>query len=517
MKTPHSRTIGTLTLIFAILAGLAGVGLSIVIRIALSNPDVAFIRLPELWQDLAGQSPSSQTRPFLGLISSSHALVMICFMMIPALFGGFANWLTPMMIGCADMAFKRLNLVAFLLLPLGFSFLLMAIFLSDNSQIAAILLMMVLYSLTFSCLINAINLITTILTYRAPFIKLRHLPPFLWSLLVASFLIILSLPIMSAALTLKLGDFIWGSVTFSSLNLGSLSIMMWFLTHPELLILILPAFGIISHIIASFAGGRLLMATAVKSAFIMMGFVGFVFWSKTLLSYEQTYDIQNYFPLVLIVFAVPVAVIIVSLIVFAVPVAVIIVSWLLTIGQGKQKWRLPMLWVMGFISILLVAVLSAVSLASVRPLEIEHFVSHFHYILGLSSVFALFAGWYFWFEKISPYALREFSGKLHFWTMFFAVHLTFLPQHFARLGVATNSWNAMIATNIGWQNIATFGVYLSAFSLFLFFFTILEAFIRKHPSLPNPWGKTAIGLEWSLPTSLPDDATVILVSNKREL
>jgi len=447
--------------------------------------------LPEFWYDLAAASS------LLPLITSGHALVMSCFMMLPALFGGFANWLIPMMIGTDDMVFRRLNWLALILLLSSFGLLMAAVFLTSMLSQAAILLLMSLYCLAFSLSISAINFIATILVARTPFMKLRRMPPFVWSVLIASFLMVACVPVMSAALTLPLVNLVWNATDALPPSWGDLPVMMWFITHPELFILMLPAFGIISEIIATFAGGRLVMATMVKGSFVVIGGAGFVLWSETLLSSGNSSRYQDYFPLVLAA--------------LALPIAVIISSWLLTIWHGSHIRRMPMLWAMGFLAMLLVATMSILDLGISQPLEISAFVSHFHYLLGLSGVFAIFGGWYFWFSKISGYTIREVSGKLHFWLLFISVHLTFLPQHFGKMTHAPDAWGRWIEAVVGWQAISTTGAGLAALSLLLFFYGIIEAFIRKRPAATNPWGQGAIGLEWQFPLNVSGQEVVVPV------
>jgi len=472
-----SRTIGTFYLVFAILAGLVGVGLSLVIRFDLSNPDSAARLLPSFLSSL---------------ISSSHAVMMVVFMMVPALFGGFANWLIPMMIGTDEMQFKRLNLCAFLLLPAGFLMLVGALFFPASLFWTRLLLLSALHSVALSFLLSAINFIATIVAARAPFMRLRNMPSFIWSIWVASFLMVASLPIMAAALSVKLG-----SMTLEG-DSSFLPVMMWFFTHPELFILLLPAFGIVSEVIATFCGGRLVMDKMVKGAFVAMGGIGFILWSQTILNSglinaaDGSY--QNYFFL--------------SIMALSLPVACIILSWLVTLARAARVWQasmgqVPMLWALGFISMILVASLSAFSLYFSKPFVISAFIGHFHYILGLSGVFAIFSGWYFWFGKISGYQLRALSGKLHFWMMFMAVHLTFLPQHFGSQTHAADSWGGMVEAVIGWQNSATLGACFSSLSLLVFFYAIVEAFVRKHPAEVNPWGLGACGLEWQFALPSP--------------
>jgi len=498
---PHSRTIGTFYLVFAMLAGLVGVGLSLALRFELTGRNIAHQLVPEF---------------LLPFLSSGHALIMLLFMMIPALFCGFANWLIPMMIGHDDMQFKWLNLLALALLLLGFLIVIGVVVSSSTLAVAAYWLIGVLHIIAISFLLTSFNFIATILTARAPFMKLQSMPPFVWSVLVASFLMVVCLPIMTAAATMHLISTLATMTTaIDPVTLPvMLPVMMWFFAHPELLVLTLPAFGIISQVIATFCGGNLVAPRMVKGAFVLMGVLGFMLWGQTILNNGANYAdkaSKSYF--------------LASLLLMALPVSCVLGSWLLTIWRGRCAFQVPMLWAAGFISMLLVAFLTGLSLFLSGTFEIAAFVGHFHYILGLSSIFAIFAGWYFWFGKISGYQIRDFSGKLHFWTMFVAVHLTFLPQHFGYGIEVPNSSNGAMETLIGWRNIATLGACLSALSLIVFFYAIVEAFIRQRPEAANPWGAAAFGgeaafgtgttgLEWRLDSPPSPQKDMVLIKGQ---
>jgi len=371
------------------------VALSLLIRFDLSSQGVDHAPLPDFVLSLPElQIMSGDSFSLAPLVTSSHALIMIVFMMGPALFGGFVNWLVPMMIGTHNMVFPRLNLLAFFLLPLGFLLLLGLVFFVPTLFMAVLLLILALHIVAISFILSAINFIATILAARAPFMRLRYMPSFVWSVLVASFLAVATLPVMSAALTLTLGRLAYGISLGLPLpaSLPHLPIMMWFFTHPEFFILILPAFGLISEVIATFSGGRLVMEKVVKGAFVAIGSIGFVLWSQTIFSNGDAQHYQEYFPLVMLV--------------FALPIGLILTSWLMTIGKYARLQPVPMLWAMGFISMLLVAALSSIGSGFPDSADGGSSVGHFHYIVGLSSVFAIFAGWYFWFGKISGYEIR---------------------------------------------------------------------------------------------------------------
>ena len=495
MKTVFScnhKHIGTNYLVFAIIAGIIGVLLSVAMRLELNEPGIQYFHgLASLLYGYEGSLALDKGREMFTLFSSAHALIMIFFMVVPALFGGFANWLLPMMLGTDDMLFPRLNRFAFLLLFPAMALLVASLLWVSSAQIACILMIAMIHLAALSAILTAANFIATILVARAPGMGFKYLPIFVWSVLVASFLMIICMPTMTAALSSLLYHFGFDGALSSPVDGSNLQVMLWFYSHPEIFVLILPAFGIISEVVATFAKRPLVGRSYVVAAMVFIGGAGFLIWAQNLFHATSLGDMQSYFFL--------------SLPIIAVPAFVMIGAWVATLVKGSLSFKTPMLWALGFMLMFVIGSASAIHLAINNPVANGNpaFVSHFHYILSLGAVFAIFAAWYFWFPKISGYEIREFTGKLHFAIMFIAVNTIFLPQHFQGFEYASTTLAFWIDSNIGWNKIITLGAFIGVLSLVVFLYGICEAFWRKKAAADNPWGVGAITLEWALPSPAP--------------
>jgi len=490
----HHKKIALYYFIFSIMAGVVGVFLSLGLRLDLNGMvdggavggDMIDGRI-SIFSALAQYGQEAST--LVAFFASTHALLMIFFMVIPALFGGFATWLVPMMIGSDDISFPRLHLVGLLLLLASFFLLLFGLFSLPSPRLFYILMLVVLHLAMICALILSINLCTTILTHRPPGMGFAHMPSFVWSVLVASFMMIVTLPVLGATTTSIMMGAVWHVDGTPTTLLPPLPMMMWFLTHPELYVLLLPSFGIVTQIITTFSDRRLHAPHVLHGAMVVMGVFAFILWSQSLFGTKVggMPDMQRYFS-----FHVPL---------IGLPVACIFTSWFVTLWRGDISFRVPMLWGVGFIFMMGTGILSAIGLVAATQYDMAALVSHFHYILALGSVFAIFCGWYFWFPKMSGYLMREMGGKLHFWLMFVGVHLTFLPPYFTSFSHAPTSFFLFVEERVGWKNLSNFGVGIIAISLICFFYTSLEAFIRKCRTPANPWGEGARTLEWSSPKS----------------
>lgn len=495
MKTIFScnhKHIGTNYLVFAIIAGIIGVLLSFAMRLEMNELGIQYFHgLASLLYGYEGVSAIEKGREMFTLFSTAHALVMIFFMVVPALFGGFANWLLPMMIGSEDMLFPRLNCLAFLLLFPAMALLVASLLWVSSTQVACLLMIIMVHLAAISALLTAANFITTILVARAPGMGFYYLPVFVWSVFISSFLIVISMPIMTSALSSKLYEFGFDHAQLLPIHDNNLQVMLWFYAHPEVFVLILPAFGIISEVVATFAKRPLVGRKYVIGAMMFMGCLGFFIWAQNLFSASNIGDMQNYFFFFLAV--------------IALPAFIIIGSWILTLCTGQLDYKTPMLWALGFIVMFIMGSSSVAFLAIYSPITNGNpvFISHFHYMLSFGAVFAIFAAWYFWFPKISGYEMREFTGKLQFIVMFIAVHMIFLAQYFQVFDYSSNNLVFWIDSTLGWNKIITLGAMLGIVSLFIFIYGIVEAFWRKKTVSSNPWGQGAITLEWSLPSPAP--------------
>ncbi|MGI3168701.1 cytochrome c oxidase subunit I [Pseudooceanicola sp. C21-150M6] len=516
MSTNH-KDIGILYLIVSAFVGLISVAFTVYMRMELMHPGVQFMCMEgaRFFPSSAECTPNGH---LWNVMITYHGVLMMFFVVIPALFGGFGNYFMPLQIGAPDMAFPRMNNLSFwmyasgvalgvasLLAPggngqmgSGVGWVLYPPLSTSEGGYSMDLAIFAVHVSGASSILGAINMITTFLNMRTPGMTLFKVPLFAWSIFVTAWLILLSLPVLAGAITMLLTDRNFGTTFFDPAGGGDPILyqhILWFFGHPEVYIIILPGFGIISHVIATFSRKPIFGYLPMVLAIIAIGVLGFVVWAHHMYTVGMSLSQQSYFML--------------ATMVIAVPTGVKVFSWIATMWGGSIEFKTPMLWAFGFLFLFTVGGVTGVVLSQAAVDRAYHdtyyVVAHFHYVMSLGAVFAIFAGMYFYFGKMTGRAYPEALGKLHFWMMFIGANLTFFPQHFlGRQGMPRRyiDYPEAFAT---WNLVSSIGAFISFASFLLFFGIVIYSLMRgAKVTQNNYWNEYADTLEWTLPSPPPE-------------
>jgi cytochrome c oxidase subunit 1 len=524
-STNH-KDIGTMYLITALIFGLVGTALSGLIRWELAAPEIGPLTQFVLW-GVEGATQADKieaAKHFYNTVITYHGLIMIFFMVMPALIGGFGNWFVPLMIGAPDMAFPRMNNISLWLFVFAFFLAVVSMLVpggpagngfgggwvlypplsstTGHPGPAMDLLIFSLHIAGISSILGAINFIVTILNMRAPGMTIHKMPLFVWGMLITAFLLVLSLPVLAGALTMLLTDRNFGTTFFDPAGGGDpvmFQHLFWFFGHPEVYIMILPAFGIISHVVSTFSRKPIFGYLGMAYAMASIGFIGFIVWAHHMYTVGMAVDLKAYF--------------VAATMIIAVPTGIKIFSWIATMWGGSIDFKVPMLWAIGFIFLFTVGGVTGVVLANAGIDIVLHdtyyVVAHFHYVLSLGAVFGIFAGWYYWYEKMFGVKYNGMLAGAHFWLFFIGSNVVFFPQHFLGLNGMPRRYIDYADGFTLWHQVSSFGYLIILAGLFVFFATIIESMISRRKATVdehgngNPWGEHATTLEWTLPSPPP--------------
>jgi cytochrome c oxidase subunit 1 len=492
VTTTNHKDIGSMYLWFSFVMFLTGGVMALTIRAELFQPGLQLVN-PE----------------FFNQMTTLHGLIMVFGAIMPA-FVGFANWQIPMMIGAPDMAFPRMNNWSFWLLPPAAILLVLSLLVPGGSAGAGWtlyppltiqqgmgmdLVIFAIHILGMSSIMGSINIVTTILNMRAPGMTLMKMPLFVWTWLITAFLLIAVMPVLAGVVTMMLMDIHFGTSFFNAAGGGDPVLfqhVFWFFGHPEVYIMILPAFGIISEIIPTFARKRLFGYSSMVYAVASIALLSFVVWAHHMFTVGM--------PLVGEVFFMFATMLI------AVPTGVKVFNWIATMFRGSMTFETPMLFALAFVVLFTIGGFSGLMLA-IAPADFQYHdtyfvVAHFHYVLVPGAIFSIMAATYYWLPKWTGHQLNETMGKFHFWLSFVGVNITFFPMHFVGLAGMPRRIPDYALQFADFNSMASVGAFIFGFSQLVFIYNIIQNVKVGEKATAQVW-EGANGLEWTLPSPAP--------------
>ncbi len=491
--TTNHKDIGTMYLWFSFIMLLTGGVMALIIRAELFQPGMQLIE-PE----------------FFNQMTTMHGLIMVFGAIMPA-FVGLANWMVPMMVGAPDMALPRMNNLSFWILPFAFGMLLLTLFseagapnfgwtfyapLSTTYAPSSVTYFIFgVHLMGISSIMGAINIVATILNMRAPGMTYMKMPLFVWTWFITAYLLIAVMPVLAGVVTMMLMDIHFGTSFFNAAGGGDPVLfqhLFWFFGHPEVYIMILPAFGIVSHIIPTFSRKPLFGYSSMVYATASIAFLSFIVWAHHMFTVGLPLVTELFFMY--------------ATMVIAIPTGVKVFNWVSTMFQGSLTFETPMLFAIAFVILFTIGGFSGLMLAS-APADFQYHdtyfvVAHFHYVLVPGALFAIIAGVYFWLPKWCGNYYDEFLGKLHFWLSFIGVNITFFPMHFIGLAGMPRRIPDYALQFADFNAVASVGAFIFGFSQLLFLYIVIKTIRSGKQATPEVW-EGADGLEWTLPSPAP--------------
>lgn len=480
--TTNHKRIGIMYLLFGFFNGFFAILLSLLIRLELSFP---------------GDQIIFENYQFYNIIVTMHGVLMLFVVIIPILFGGFGNFFVPIMIGAPDMAFPRLNNFSFWILPPGLLLGITSMFTGDgpgtgwtlypplstlhsHTGYSVDLLILSFHLTGISSIVSSINFICTIWFLKGEHLFFKDLPLFVVSIFVTSLLLILAMPVLAAAITMLLADRNFGTRFFDPTGGGDVVLyqhLFWFFGHPEVYILIIPGFGLISHIISTFSQKKVFGHKSMIVCMFLIGIVGFIVWAHHMYTSGLNTYTKAYFTT--------------ATMVIALPTGMKVFNWLATMWGGSIWFYTPMYFAIGFIILFVFGGLTGVILANagldVTLHDTYYVIAHFHYVLSMGAGFAVFAGFYYWIGKITGYQYNETLGQIHFWLTFIGANLTFFPMHFLGVSGMPRRIPDYPEMYQAWNTVCSFGAFFSFISILFWFYIVFRLFIDQKVVSKNPW------------------------------
>lgn len=491
--TTNHKDIGTLYLWFAFIMFFVGGSMAMVIRAELLQPGMQVV------------DPL-----FFNTMTTMHGLIMVFGAIMPAMVG-FANWMVPMMIGAPDMAMPRMNNWSFWILPFAATMLVSTLFMEGGgpafgwtfyaplsttfAPASTDFFIFAVHLLGFSSIMGAINIIATILNMRAPGMTLMKMPLFVWTWLITAFLLIAVMPVLAGAVTMMLTDRNFGTSFFDAAGGGDPVLfqhVFWFFGHPEVYIMILPSFGIISQIIPVFARKQLFGYASMVYATAAIAFLSFIVWAHHMFTVGMPVAGQLYFTY--------------ATVMIAVPTAVKVFNWTATMWKGAMTFETPMLWAVAFVFLFTIGGFTGLMMG-VAPADFQYhdsyfIVAHFHYVLVTGALFAIIAGIYFWIPKWTGNMYDEKLGKLHFWLSAISVNILFFPQHFLGLAGMPRRIPDYAIQFAEFNFMSSIGGFAFGASQLLFLYIVIKCIRGGEKATDQVWDNPE-GLEWTLPSPAP--------------